>query len=257
MPETIALLRTPDASIGQCELTHMERGAIDFSEIKKQHLAYSECLKKLGIKVELIPELSGSPDGVFVEDAALVLEELAVICRPGADSRKHETQSVKKALAPYRKTIKEINSPGTVDGGDLLRIEKTIFVGQSSRTNESALNQFRNLLTPYGYEVKEVPVTKCLHLKTGICYLGNKTVLLNADWIDRDLFPSFRIIEVDPDEPFAANAISLNNNLIHAEGYPITKKKIMAAGFKVESVLISELAKAEAGLTCLSLIFGA
>lgn len=256
MPVTIALLRTPDASISECELTHMERGGIDFSEIKRQHQTYSESLKKFGIKIEMIPELKGSPDGVFVEDAALVLEELAIICRPGADSRKHETESVKKALGPYRKNILEIKSPGTVDGGDLLKIERTIYVGQSSRTNKEAFEQFKSLLSPIGYEVKEVPVRKCLHLKTGACYLGENTVLINPDWVDRKLFKSMKIIEVDPAEPFASNAIRFNDTVIHAEGYPLTKEIILAAGFKVESVLISELAKAEAGLTCLSLIFG-
>lgn len=256
MPETIALLRTPDASITECELTHMERGAIDFTEIMKQHRAYIECLKKLGIKVQMIPELKGSPDGVFVEDVALVLEELAVICRPGADSRRHEVSSVKNALGHYRKSILEIHSPATLDGGDLLTINKTIYVGQSSRTNDEAFEQLKSMLSPHGYLVKQIPVTKCLHLKTGVCYLGENTVLLNPAWVDKSFFQSMNVIEVDPTEPFAANAIRFKDTVIHAEGYQASKKKMTSAGFKVESVLISELAKAEAGLTCLSLIFG-
>lgn len=253
---TIALVRKPDISISRCELTHVEREEIDFKLLLEQHNQYVSSLKKSGIQVHFLPDLPLSGDGVFVEDTALVLDEVAVICLPGADSRKHETQSVKLALTNYRKEIRVISGEATVDGGDLLRIEKTIYVGQSTRTNSAALEQLKSFLTPFGYEIKPVPVSHCLHLKTGVCYLGNNTILINPEWINPVHFESMKVLKVDEREPFAANAVLLQNVIIHNLAFPHTRKTIVDAGFKVESLSISELAKAEAGLTCLSLIFG-
>lgn len=252
----IGLVRKPDASIARCELTHLEREQIDFNLLLKQHDQYVSCLRKAGIKVEFLPELPLSGDGVFVEDTALVLDEVAVICHPGADSRKNETDSVQLALSKYRKVIKKINGAATVDGGDLLKINRKIYVGQSTRTNAAAHEQLKSFLSQYGYEVITVPVSKCLHLKTGVCFLGNNTVLLNPAWINPDTFKGMTIIEVDDSEPFGANAILLDDLIIHNSAFPLTQKRIKNEGFRVESLSITELAKAEAGLTCISLIFG-
>lgn len=252
-----ALVRKPDASIARCELTHLEREQIDFKLLLLQHDQYVSCLRKSGIDVHFLPELPLSGDGVFVEDTALVLDELAIVCHPGADSRKNETDSVELALRKYRKEIKRISGEATVDGGDLLIIEKSIYVGQSTRTNEAALEQLKSFLIPYGHQVKAVPVSGCLHLKTGVCYLGRNTVLINPAWVKPEHFKTMNIIEIDEREPFAANAVYLDDLLIHNSAYPFTRKRMLDAGFKVESLSISEFAKAEAGLTCLSLIFGA
>lgn len=252
----IGLVRKPDASIARCELTHLEREQIDFNLLLKQHDEYVGCLRKAGIHVEFLPELPLSGDGVFVEDTALVLDEVAVICHPGAESRKNETDSVHLALSKYRKEIKKVNGAATVDGGDLLKIDKKIYVGQSTRTNAAAHEQLKSFLSPYDYEVIMVPVSKCLHLKTGVCFLGNNAVLINPSWINPEHFKKMTIIEVDESEPFAANAILLDNLIIHNSAFPLTQKKIKSAGFNLESLSITELAKAEAGLTCISLIFG-
>ncbi len=252
---TVAFVRSPDASIGLCELTHLVRTEINFTLLKQQHNDYVEFLTKSKVEVHYLPHLNGSSDGVFVEDTSLVLDEVAIICHPGAESRKHEIQSVHEALKQYRNDISFITAPGTADGGDLLKIEKTIYIGDSTRTNKEAFHQFSSLLRHYGYEVKLIPVKDCLHLKTGVCYLGSDTVLINSKWIDPSLFQNLRVIEVDQNEPFAANAICIGNKIIHSSGNPKTKDKLISAGFEVESLCITELSKAEAGLTCLSLIF--
>ncbi|HXH74159.1 MAG TPA: arginine deiminase family protein [Bacteriovoracaceae bacterium] len=253
--KTIVLVRKPSPLLVQCELTHIKRETIDFPKLLDQHTRYVEALTQLGCQVKYLPDLNQSPDGVFAEDTAFVLDEVAVITRPGAVSRQSEVTSVDQALQAFRKEIHRITAPGTVDGGDILKVEKNIYIGLSTRTNEEGIKQMRNYLSPHGYQVKAVSVPLCLHLKTGVSYLGKNHLLINPEWVEAGMFPEFTKIKIDPGESFGANVLVIDDKVFITASAPETSKKLKQAGFTLIKLDISELARAEAGLTCLSLVF--
>jgi dimethylargininase len=191
---------------------------------------------------------------VFLEDTAVVLDELAVVARPGAESRRAETASVAAALGVHR-SLACIQAPGTLDGGDVLRVGQRIYVGLSGRTNDEGVRQLAELLAPYGYDVAGIEVRECLHLKSAVTAVSDDRILVNPRWVDVSHFGGFGRIEVHPDEPFAANVLLVDDILLCAAAAPRTRERLASAGFAVETVDVSELAKAEAGVTCCSLIF--
>ena len=249
----IAITREVPRSIVDCELTHLARTPIDVTRARAQHEQYRAALRALGLEVLSLPEEPDLPDSVFVEDAAIALDEVAVLTRPGADSRKPEVESIARALEPFRRLLR-IESPGTLDGGDVLAVGRKIFVGQTLRTNASALEQMTNLLRPFGYEVIGVPVAECLHLKSGITQAAKNTLLINPAWVEKKYFAGFDFIEIDPSEPFAANALLIDDALIYPAAFTKTRARLEAAGMRVIAVEADELAKAEGGVTCCSLI---
>jgi dimethylargininase len=251
----IAITRAVSRSILNCELTNLERTPIDLERARLQHHAYEQALRGLGVEVHSLPEEPELPDSVFVEDAALVLDECALITRPGAASRRHETISVAIALAPYR-TLFTLQAPATLDGGDVLTVGRTIFVGLSSRSNQAAIEQMQGFLAQYGYTVKAVTVTGCLHLKSAVTRVAEDTLLVNPAWVDKGNFPGMRFIETDPSEPYAANALKVGETVLYQPTYPQTQGRLLAAGVTPLLVDESELGKAEGALTCCSLIFG-
>jgi dimethylargininase len=250
----VALTRAVPPSIVRCELTHLAREPIDVAGAAAQHEAYVDTLIRLGCTVERLSDEPDKPDSVFVEDTAVVLDELAVITRPGAESRRGETASVAAALAEYRE-LACIKAPGTLDGGDVLRAGQRIYVGVSGRTNAEGVRQLADLLAPRGYDVSAIEVRGCLHLKSAVSAVADDAILVNPRWVDVSRFRGFRRLEVHPDEPFAANALLVDETLVCAAAAPRTRERLGAAGFAVESVDVSELAKAEAGVTCCSLVF--
>jgi dimethylargininase len=250
----LALTRAVPPSIVRCELTHLARDPIDVARATAQHDAYVDTLARLGCMVERLPDESDNPDSVFVEDTAVVLDELAVIARPGAESRRAETGSVATALERYR-DLASIKSPGTLDGGDVVLAGQRIYVGLSGRTNADGIRQLADLLAPHGYGVSAIEVRGCLHLKSAVSVVADDTILVNPRWVDVSDFRGFRPIDVHPDEPFAANVLSVDETLLCAAAAPRTRERLGTHGFAVESVDVSELAKAEAGVTCCSLIF--
>lgn len=252
----IAITRQVSPRMSECQLTHLARAPIDVKRATEQHQAYEKCLEGLGCRVTSLPAEPELPDSVFVEDVAVVFDELAILARPGAESRRAEVASVGKALEPYRK-LERIEAPGTLDGGDVLTVGKQVFVGLSQRTNQAGIEQMRALLAPHGYSVESVPVERCLHLKSAVTQVAEGTLLINPAWLDRSAFPSFELIEVDPAEPFAANALLLNSAVIYPAAYTRTAKRLQERGIRVVPVEVSELAKAEGGVTCCSLIFSA
>ncbi len=252
----IALTRQVSPAIGQCELTHLARQPIDVELARQQHHQYENALSALGCLVLRLPAEPTLPDSVFVEDTALVLDEVAIITRPGADSRKPETATVAQALKPYR-PLHAIVEPGIIDGGDVLRLGKTLYVGLSSRSNQAAIEQVRAILAPYGYRVEGVAVTGCLHLKSAVTQVGADTLLVNPCWVDAETFGDWQIIEVDPSEPYAANAVLVNDAIIYPRSYPLTHQRLVAAGVPVHLVDATELIKAEGAVTCCSLLFQA
>ncbi len=250
----VAVTRKVSPAMGRCELTYLPRTAIDLELAGAQHHAYEQCLVSLGCTVQSLPAEPDLPDSVFVEDAAIVTDELAVITRPGAASRRSETASIAKALEPYR-PLAFIEAPGVLDGGDVLRIGRRIWVGISGRTNPSGVQQLTDALTPHGYSVQGVPVRGCLHLKSAVTQVAPTAVLINPDWVEARHFPGVRAIKVAALEPAAANALFIDGVVIYPSVFPQTRSRMEALGIRVICLDVSEIAKAEGGVTCCSLIF--
>lgn len=250
----VAVTRAVSPAIGGCELSHLERQVIDLERARRQHREYEECLAELGCRLHRLPPAPELADGVFVEDAAVVLDELAVITRPGAASRRPETPSVAAALGRWR-PLAHIVAPATLDGGDVLVVGKTLFVGLSQRTGRPGIEQLQALVAPHGYRVDAVPVQGCLHLKSAVTQVAPDLLLVNRRWIDPAPFAGLALLEVDPDEPFAANALRVGETVVHPAEFPRTRERLEAAGLAVRTVDASELAKAEGGVSCCSLVF--
>ncbi len=248
-----AITRPVSSSLAAGERTCIDRTPIDLDVARRQHAAYCDALASCGCEILTLPGLDDLPDAVFVEDAAVVFDELAVITRSGAASRRAEVDDVQAALAPYRMTVRVVE-PATLDGGDVIVGGRTVFVGRSTRTNEHGFAQMEAALAPLGYDVRWAPVRECLHLKSAATFIGEGAVLVNPAWTNVAVFAGFRIVEVDPGEPDGANALRVGGKLIHAAAYPQTAYRLRAAGFEVVPVDISELAKAEGAVTCSSLI---
>ncbi|MCX6549429.1 MAG: arginine deiminase-related protein [Acidobacteria bacterium] len=238
----------------RCELTHLARVTIDQAKAVAQHHAYEQTLTDLGCDVVSLPVEPTLPDSVFVEDVAVVLDEIAVITRPGAISRRVEADAVAEALVRYRR-VTSIAAPGTLEGGDVLRIGRRIFVGESTRSNASGIEQLRAVVWPYGYTVTGVPVQGCLHLKSAVTQVAPDTLLVNPAWVDARTFGSLSVIEVDPAEAYAANGLLVGSTLVYPSSFPGTRQRLEAHGIAVCVIDVSELQKAEGAVTCCSLIF--
>lgn len=254
---TRAFTRPVSAKIEDCELTHLDRSAISAAKAAQQHENYESALRNAGCNVIRLPRLDHHPDAVFVEDTAVLLGDHAVITRPGAASRRAEAESTAEALADHF-NIHRIRR-GRVDGGDVLRIGRTIYVGQSRRSDCAGVVALANTVAPLGFEVVPVPHERCLHLKTGATYAGHDeagrpTLLINPDWIDPSVFSGLALLPTHPAEAFAANALRVGERLLYPAAYPRTAERLRAVGFDVDELDVSELEKAEAGLTCMSLV---
>ncbi len=281
----IAVTRAVPLSINRCELTHLSRAPIDYARAVREHAAYEAALAGLGCRVERLPEAPDLPDSVFVEDAAVVFDELAVMARPGAGSRRPEVAAMAAALGPHR-PLAFVEAPGTLDGGDVLVTPGKVFVGISGRTNEDGRRQLAAFVAPYGFEVIAVPVSGCLHLKSAVTVArlrqgsgaaghrlrqgsgaaghlsrqgsgraGRETTLvINPGWAEVRHFEEFDLIEVDPSEPAAANVLRIGEHVICAEEHPKTRRRLDAHGLVTHSVPAGELAKAEGGVTCCSVM---
>lgn len=251
-----ALARGVSSAIGSCELTHVARQPIDVEKAERQHRAYVSVLRDLGCRVHELPADPTLPDSVFVEDTAVLVDGLAVIARPGAASRRKEIDAI-DAFLSLRLPALRIESPGTLDGGDVLRVGRTLYVGTSGRTNAAGIAQLRAGLASYGYEVRAVRVSGCLHLKSAVTEVGNGLLLIQREWVDADAFSDCICIEVDPLEPHAANALRVGAEVVYPAAYPRTAARLRDRGLRLRLVDVSELAKAEGAVTCCSLIWDA
>lgn len=249
----VAYTRGVSDRFAECELTHLAREPIDVATARIQHAAYEDALRACGCEVRPLPPLPDQPDAVFVEDTALVLDEVAVITRPGADSRRAETRSVATALAPLR-PLRFVAPPGTLDGGDVLVLGRNVFVGLSSRSNAAAVAQLGEWLAPFGYAVRGVPVSGALHLKSAVTSLGDGALLANPGWVDTTLFGAETVVHVDPAEPHAANALAIGDRVILPAAFVRTAERVRALGRTVLPVDVTEVGKAEGGVTCCSLV---
>jgi dimethylargininase len=251
-PRSIAITRALPASINRCELTYHDRVPIDVARARAQHAAYQLVLARHGYEVVELPEEPKLPDSVFVEDAAVVLDECAIITRPGAESRRAEIPSIRTALARYRE-LHEIKEPGTLDGGDVLQLGRRLFVGLSTRTDQDGIEQLRKIVKPFDYEVVAVDVDGSLHLKSAVTEVADDLIVVDVDVIDPGVF-GVRYVEVPPN---AANMLRVNGVVLCPLAGATVAARLEAHGVRVELVDNSELAKAEGGLTCCSLLFDA
>ena len=240
--------------IADCELTHVTRVPIDHGRASTQHHAYCQVLAELGARVEWLEPLPLQADGVFVEDTAVVVDECAVIARPGVASRRPETASMAEALAKYR-PIAHLDAGACLEGGDVMRVERTLYVGRSARTNDAGIAGLADALAPHGYQVRAVDLKGCLHLKTACTFVPPGFLLFNPDWIEASIFPALDAVEVNPDEPFGANTLTLGGVTLVGAQFPRTRERLEAAGVRTRAFDLSELAKAEGALTCSSVIF--
>ncbi|MBZ5618280.1 MAG: dimethylargininase [Acidobacteriia bacterium] len=249
-----AITRAVSPAMNQCELAYLPRQAIDAGKAAGQHRRYESCLRELGARVISLAPEPELPDAVFVEDPAVVMDEVAVLTRMGAESRRQEADSLARALAPFR-PLRWLRAPATLEGGDVMRAGRTVFVGASSRTNAEGIRQLAEALSPFAYDVQAVEVRGCMHLKTGCTYLGEGTLLANREWIDTAGLETFRILDVAPEEPWAANVLTIGDTLVMPDAFPGTAGLLEREGWKVRTLDVSELMKAEAGMTCMSILF--
>ena len=249
-----AITRDVSPSLGAGELSFVPRTGIDVARAVAQHESYRRALESFGCRVISLPAQADLPDAVFVEDVALVFDEVAVITRPGAESRRAEGASVAPVLAAFRPLL-PIEAPGTLDGGDVLRVGRSVYVGESARSNPEGIAQLRGILARFGYTVHAVPTRGCLHLKSAVTQVAEDTLLLNPVWVDVAAFAEYRLIEIDPCEEHAANALRIGNRVLYPSCFPRTRQRMEAAGIAVTTVDVSELQKAEGATTCCSLVF--
>jgi dimethylargininase len=249
----IALLREVSPSLAACELSFLARAPIDVERARAQHAHYAAELTALGCSIDWLSSLPDNADAVFVEDTAVVLPEVAVITRPGVDSRRSEVESVAATLAGHR-PLKRIVAPGSLEGGDVVRIGRNLYVGTSGRSNAAGIEQLRAALAPFGYRVASVGMRDCLHLKSAITFIPPDIVLVNRAWVDPNVFDARTVIEVDDGEPFAANTLTVQGVTLMSAAFPHTEQRLREAGLTTRALDVSELQKAEAALTCMSLM---
>ncbi|MBI1826132.1 MAG: dimethylargininase [Planctomycetes bacterium] len=251
-----ALTRDISPAINQCELTHLDRAPIDLARAREQHDAYCGLLSELAWTVIRLPTSIDLPDSVFVEDTAVVTNEVAILTKPGAASRLAELPPVLDVLANFCE-MEFVLPPATLDGGDVLTVGKNVWVGVGDRTNQQGFESLRNYLQPHGYTVRSAQTKGCLHLKTAVNRAASDCLIVNPNWIDPRIFSEWKVIEIDPSEPFAANVLWLGEVTLVSKSYPKSRDRLESHGVLCRTIDMSELAKAEGGLTCCSILFDA
>jgi dimethylargininase len=249
-----ALTRGVSPTIDACELNFLPRQPINVQKAIEQQQNYEKFMREKDVNVVSLAVQPDLPDAVFVEDTAVIVDEVAVIVTTGAVTRRREVETVAEALARHY-PLEFVRWPGTLEGGDVIRVGRTLFVGASRRTNRDGIAQLREILRPYDYQVVTVGVHRCLHLTTACSYLGHQTMLVNRDWVDCEPLKGFELIDILPTEQWAANTLKLNGINLVSSSFPRTSELLEARGFQIYAIELSELEKAEAGPSCLSLIF--
>jgi dimethylargininase len=249
----IALVREVSPCLADCELSFLPRVPIDAERAFHQHGAYVAELASLGLRIEWLAPLATQADGVFVEDTAVVLPEIAVVALPGVKSRREEVTTAAEALGGHRRLVR-ICEPGTLEGGDVVHIGRTLYVGASGRSNAAGIQQLARALEPFDYRVRSVEMRDCLHLKSAATFIPPDILLANPAWVDAGSFAAARVIEVAAGEEFAANTLTVAGVTLVSAAFPETERRLQALGITTRSLDVSELQKAEAALSCMSLI---
>ena len=249
-----AIVRKPGKSFHN-GLTTSNLGKPDYDKTILQHSEYTNALRKVGLELIELEADEKFPDSTFVEDTAIVNEEVAVISNLGAPSRQGEEQEIKRILEKQYNTIEMINSPGTLEGGDVLRVENQYYIGLSKRTNREGARELTNILKNHGYTCSTVPLINFLHLKSGISYVGDNTLIIAGEFKDNHIFKSYNRIKVEKNEMYAANSIMINDYILIPKGYDILLKALSNLGYKTLEIDTSEFKKMDGGLSCLSIRF--
>lgn len=254
----LAITRLPSPRMNECELSFAPRLPIDIERAKTQHAEYRAMLERSGADVTVLSASAELPDCVFVEDTAVVLDEVAIIASPGAASRRPEAEDMAEALRPHR-PLEWVRLPGTLDGGDVLHVGRTLLAGLSGRTNGEGIAALDEIAVPRGYRVWPIGIRECLHLKSACTALDERTLLANPEWIEPDalrgLADRYRIISIPASEPFAADVLRIGSHICLPAAHRQTAELIAQLGYEVVTVDLSEFAKAEGGVTCLSILF--
>jgi dimethylargininase len=248
---TMAIVRMPSPTLAK-GLTSSDLGHPEYTMFLTQHLSYTAVLRSLDLKILKLPSLPEFPDAHFIEDVAVITPEVAVITRPGAPERLGEIEHIRDVLSDLR-PLEAIEEPGTLDGGDVMQIEQTVYVGISERTNEAGADQLAQILAPYGYQTHKVPLVEGLHLKSNVNYIGRNTLLLTEAWASHPLFEAFDKIIVPAEEAYAANALLVKNRLLTPMDFPETHALLREAGFEILEIDATEMQKLDGGMTCMSL----
>ncbi len=249
----LALIHVPSPHMDSCQLTHKAREEIDIGRMAQQHEAYCQMLRDCGAEVRTLDIHRDLPDCCFIEDTAIVLDEVAVLTSMGSPARRPELAGIEPILRQYRE-VRRIELPATIEGGDVLQIGRRLLVGVSSRTNRAGISALANIVECHGYEVVPVPVRGCLHLKTACSALDDERLLVNPAWVDVSALSGFHLVGVPAAEPWAANVLRAGTSLCLPAAHERTAELIRGLGFDVHAVDLSEFAKAEGGVSCLSIL---
>ena len=254
----IALTHEVSERIIDCEVNFREREPIDVALARRQHGDYSQWLSQAGCQVVQLDINADFPDSVFVEDNAVVVDEVAVITPMGVASRRGEVVRMAPVLAQYRPVTRLVDVGGplsTLEGGDVLKVGRKLWVGLSTRTNEAGARALKEILKPHGYEVIAVPLKGTLHLKSALGSLDSETLIINREAVSTEYFEGFRFIDVAPEEPRAANVLRIGDQIAIYSGYQRTLEILQQAGYTPTPIQVSELIKADSGMTCSSIVF--
>ena len=255
---TKAITKKPcKALIDGITTSQFGEGTPVYEDAVKQHDKYVATLRELGLEVLDLEADERYPDSCFVEDPAVVMEGCAVITNPARDSRNGEKYEIVDAIKKFYSDdqIFHIEAPGTMEGGDIMLVDRHFYVGLSDRTNEEGARQFNEIVTRFGYTSSTVPVTEGLHLKDFVIYLENNNMLVTALMNEEPSFKDFNRFVIDADELYAINSLNINGTVLVPEGYPKTQKIIEDLGYDVRLVDTGEFRKIDGSLTCLSLRF--
>jgi dimethylargininase len=249
-----AITRGVSSRIAACQLTYRSREEVNYEKATSQLESYVELLRRWDVDLMPVAASDSYPDCCFVQDTAVVLDEVCVIASMGASTRLGEVSEVEKLLAPFRK-VRRIFAPATLDGGDVVQFGKRLFVGLSTRTNARGIAALASIVEAFGYTVVPVSVNGGLHLTTGCGIVNDETVLLNPRWLDASAFKGLRQLHVSEEEPWAANTIRVEDAVCLESEAPSTMDLVGPYAGSIDTLDISEFRKAEGSLSCLSLIF--
>jgi dimethylargininase len=253
-PSLVAVTNVPSPLLHLGVRTFADEASLDHAMALRQHEQYRGALRQCGCRVVTLEVNRQFPDSVFVEDTALVLDEIAIMMSPGAASRRDEPRGIEPTLREYRDVVR-VEPPATIDGGDIVRAGRRLFVGASQRTNTAGIQALAELSGDYGYEVTAIPVHGCLHLKSACSALPDGRFLVNSNWIDVSPLPSDRLLEVPANEAWAGDVLVIGSRIIVSDAFPETIALLEREGWEAVPVAVSEFAKVEGGVTCLSLVF--
>jgi len=250
----LGITHFPSPALERGERTYVGHDVIDGRLAKQEHEQYCEALRRCGVEITMLDVNRDMPDCVFVEDTAVVLDEVAVMMSPGAESRRGEPAGIEPELRKHREIFR-VAFPATIDGGDVVRSGKDLYVGASERTNPAGIDALRKLVRPFGYSVTGIPVHGCLHLKSACSTLPDGRFLVNRNWIDASPLPPQLLVQVPEAEQWAGDVLVIDNNIIASDAFPDTIELLARERFDMVPVSVSEFAKAEGGVTCMSLVF--